>query len=288
MMHPLAQDAYIRVSRGMDAATLSAWTVRFFRDLAELDAIARRESRRPIAQDDLERLDLPLDVGRGVLLYRPSVGGMNWLRTKAAEWWGNDVRKYTLALAYVCAHRDKDSIVTVRRRVAAWLRVKAWAVGTRVSEEALRRAAIALLPPTDDSLKWYAMPDDGDGSDADIDLAAIAAAIAEKMGGTPEHWLWETSDDDFWGAWCGLMDKSEAYDREHENPRCWWRRQRRALLKIETALQEDTAAWLAERRAKAAGKAHKAGDGAGQGGGKGEAEDARTGESGGEAGAVEE
>ncbi len=283
MLHGLALGALQRLTRGMDAGEFRAWVVAFFDRIAELDRISRRENRRPVSQDDLERLDLPLDAGRGVLLYRPSVGGMNWLRTRAAEWWGGDVRRYTLALAYVCAHRDKESIVTVRRRVAAWLRIKAWAIGTRVSEEALRRAAIALLPPSDDSLRWYTMPEDGDCADADIDLSAIAAAIAEKMGGTAEHWLWETSDDDFWGAWCGMMDKAEAYDRDHENPRCWWRRQRRALLKVETALQEDTAAWLAERRAraaeKAAGRARKAGDASGKGNGAGKAEDAPTDES---------
>lgn len=280
MLHPLAKDGVIRLTRGMDAATLAAWWVRFFSEVSELDRIARRENRRPVSQDDLERLDLPLDVGRGILLYRPSVGGMNWLRTRAAEWWGGDVRRYTLALAYVCAHRDKESIVTVRRRVAAWLRIKAWAVRTRVPEEALRRAAVALLPPPDDSIKWYAMPDDG-GGDGDVDLAAIAAAIAEKMGGTAEHWLWETSDDDFWGAWCGLMDKSEAFDREHENPRCWWRRQRRALLKCETALKADTAAWLEARRAKRASRPHGAANAPGTGDGKGGAADAPAGKAGG-------
>lgn len=250
MLHGLATEALLRLTRGFDAAEYRDWIIQFGDRLAELDRIARRETRRPASQDDLERLDLPLDAGRGVLLYRPSVGGMNWLRTKAAEWWGGDVRKYTLALAYVCAHRDKDSIVRVRRRFEAWVRIKAWAVATRCAEETLRRAAISLLPPSDDSSHWFTMLGDGDGEA--IDLAAIATAIAGKCGGTPEHWLWEASDDDFWGAWCGLLDRAESADFKHENPRCWFRRHRRAVLKCETALQADTDAWLAERRKQTA------------------------------------
>lgn len=249
-LHPLAQDAILRVTRGMDVAELRQWLFDFGDRVGVLDGIARRESRRPCSQDDLERLDLPLDAGNGVLLWRPSVGGMNWLRTRASEWWGGNVRRYTLALAYVCAHREKNALEACRTRTGAWLRVLAWAVKAGCGEETLRRAALALLPPPDDSLAWFAAPGDGEGDGGEADLAAIAALLARKYGQSPEYWLWEASDDDFWGAYCGLVDEAEARDVKHENPGCWWRRQRRALLKAETELQEATAAWRDARAKK--------------------------------------
>ena len=249
MLHPLALDAYLRLTEGFAEGDLHDWIVAFFDRLAELDRIARRETRRPASQDDLERLDLPLDCGNGVLLYRPSVGGMTWLRTRAAEWWGNDVRSYTLALAYVCAHREKDAITAVQRRGSAWLRIKAWAIATRCGEEALRRAAIALLPPEDESSRWFFPPgEDPDGEP--IDLGNIAFAIAKHCGKSPAYWLWEASEDEFWTAYCSIIDELEAKDYEHKNPDCWWRRQRRALFKCNMALKADTEKWLAERRAK--------------------------------------
>lgn len=248
MLHPLAQDAYIRLTRNMEPATAIDWWVAFFDRVAEVDAIARRESRRACSQDDLERLDLPFDCGHETYLYRPSVGGMNWLRTKASEWWGKDARKYTLALAYVCAHREKNAIAQARTRLGAWARITVWAIKTRVSEEALRRAAIALLPPPDDSISWFAMEGEGNGGGGEADLMAIAATLAKEYGQSPEYWLWEASDDDFWGAFVSIIDRMEAEgDPKHEAPSCWWRRHRRALMKCEQALRADTEAWLAKR-----------------------------------------
>lgn len=246
-MHPLAQDALYRLTAEIgDRETLQEFFVRFWGRLEELDRLARRERRRPASQDDLERLDLPLDCG-GVLLYRPTVGGMNWLRTKAAEWWGDNVRKYTLALAYVCAHRGKESIASVRRRFAAWMRIKAWAIGTRAGEEALRRAAVSLLPPPDDALAWFYMP--GDEACAGMDLAQVALALSKEYGQTPGHWLWEVADDDFWGAFCGMLDQAEAADDKHEDENGWWRLHRRALARCEQALERDVKAWLAREEA---------------------------------------
>lgn len=259
-IHPLAQDVLLRVTRGMDARELRDWIFAFWHRIAEVERIAARETRRPCAQDDLERLDLPIDAGGGVLLYRPSVGGMNWLRTNAAEWWGNDVRRYTLALAYVCAHREKNALATCRTKAGAWLRIKAWAFAARTSEEALRRAALALLPPPDDSLKWFAAPGDSAGDGEELDLMQVALLLSKKTGQPPEYWLWEASDDDFWGGYCSLLDEAEAQDWKHESPTCWWRRQRRALLKAETELQAATAAWKKERAEKAAKKAAKNAD----------------------------
>lgn len=249
MLHGLATEALLRLTNGFDAEEYRDWIIRFGDRLAELDRIARRDTRRPCSQDDLERLDLPLDAGRGVLLYRPSVGGMTWLRTRAAEWWGNDVRRYTLALAYVCAHRDKDAITAVQRRGSAWLRIQAWAIATRCGEEALRRAAIALLPPEDESARWFFPP--GENPDGEpIDLGYIAFALAKHCGKAPEYWLWEASEDEFWAAYCSIIDELEAKDYEHKNPDCWWRRQRRAIFKFNAALKADTEKWRAERRAK--------------------------------------
>lgn len=246
-LHALAQDAFLRVVQLVPKDDLAAWVVEFAPRLAELDRLARRESRRPAAQDDIERLDLPLVVGRVIRLYRPSVAGMHWLRTKASEWWGGNVRKYTLALAYVCAHREKDALELAQTRLAAAARIKAWAWGTHCGEEVLRRAALSLLPPPDDSVAWFAAPGDG-GEDADVDLLAVAGVLAQKCGGSASHWLWEVSDDEFWGAYCGLMDVAEAEgDPKHESPSCWWRRQRRALAECERRLAQDTSAFAQKR-----------------------------------------
>lgn len=125
---------------------------------------------------------------------------------------------------------------------------------------ALRRAALALLPPPDDSLKWFEEPDAPDGEDAGdgrpADLGALALALAAHFGQSPEYWLWECSDDDFWGAICLMHDEAEAEaDRDHRNADGWFLRHRRALARYERALAADVAAWMEAEDAKAAAEA---------------------------------
>ncbi|MBQ7252635.1 MAG: hypothetical protein IJS32_08555 [Kiritimatiellae bacterium] len=246
MLHPLAQDAFYRIVRDWTKEEVVAFAAAFFGRLREMDDLASRTHRRAASQDDIDRLDLPLVAG-GAVLRRPSVAAMEWLRTCAAKWWGKSPRAYTLALAYACAHRDRSAFDRLRSRPRASLRVWAWAVRQRAGEEALRRAAYALLPPPDDSLAWFAPPDD-DGDRTPPDLAEVALEIAKACGGTPEHWLWEVAEDDFWNAWLSILDDAEHADaKARDNPESWWRRHRKALAACASALEADAAAWHARR-----------------------------------------
>lgn len=264
-LHPLAQDALYRLTAPIeDRGRLERFFVRFWNRLEELDRLARREHRRPIAQDDLERLDEPLEVG-GVALRRPSVGARNWLAEHAARWWGmkdggqGSPRLFALAVAWAEAQRDAAAFDGARTRAGAWLRIRVWALKVRGSEEALRRAALALLPPPEDSLKWFEEPGDDDDDPEKPDLMGLALALAEKYGGTPGEWLWEKAEDDFWGAVCGLADAAEAAgDPQHDDPSGWWRRHRKAVVRCEQALEADVREWLAaEDAAEAADKARR-------------------------------
>lgn len=253
MLHPLAQDSLYRLTRDFDRDTLLKFFVAFHRRIRELDDLARRETRRPAAQDDIDRLDFPLVVGN-VTLRRPSCGAMQWLRECAARWWGQSRRTYGIALAYACAHREQEAYDVLQSRWRAARVCWWWACKVKASEEALRRAAIALMPPPDGSLKWFSKPEEQaqDGDRDTPDVGAIAALLAKEYGGTAEGWLWEKADEDFWAAWCGLLDRREAEnDPRHDSPESWWRRHRRALAACETALESSVKEWLALRTSKA-------------------------------------
>lgn len=247
MLHPLAQDGILRLTADFDRETLLDFFVDFHGRIRELDAVASRTRRRPCAQDDIERIDAPLAVGK-VLLRRPSPGAIEWLRTCASRWWGGDKRVYAFALAYACAHRDQAAMDALRSRAKASLVIWAWAVRSGASEEALRRAALALLPPPDESIDWFADPDAP--PPASPDLMDTALALSKEFGGSPSHWIYEVADDDFWGAVCNIYDADEQTKKDAiADPDSWLYRHRRSLARCETALEQDLAAWIARRAA---------------------------------------
>lgn len=255
MLHPLAQDGILRITADFDRETLADFYFRFFSRIRELDAVASRTSRRPAAQDDIDRLDLPLYVGR-VALRRPCPAGVQWLMTHALAWWGESSRVYGLAMAYVMAHRgNQDAIARLYGRAWASVKVWAWACTAGASEEALRRAARSLMPPPDASKKWFSSPDDP--PDESPDLGAIALGLSKHFGQTPAFWLYDVADDDFFKAVCDLQDARDAEldaaalkaDRGHD-PDCWWVRHRAALAAIEKLLAAETADWIAARNPK--------------------------------------
>lgn len=254
MLHPLAQDGILRITAGFDRQTLADFFVVFHDRIAELNAVASRVRRRQLAQDDVDRLDLPLIVGRAVLR-RPSVAAREWLAECASKWWGRSTRAYTFALAFVCAHRDEKAYEALRSRWRASTACWAWVLGVLASEEALRRAAISLLPPPEGSLRWFSDPDDALSIDlAKPDLLAIATRLSREFGGTTGHWLWEVAEEEFWGAACDLADEADAKadtasieaGQGHADG-SWWRIHRRALVRCETALETDVQAWLKRR-----------------------------------------
>jgi len=253
MLHPLAQDGVFSLTADFDRQTLLDWFVRFHGEIRELDAVAARERRRPAAQDDVDRLDLPLVVGQAILR-RPSVAGREWLRTCASAWWGESRRAYGFALAFACAHRAEEAYAGLRSRLRARLAVWRWVMGVRASEEALRRAALSLMPPPDDSIRWFEAPDDPQ-DESSPDLLAIALTLSKQFGGSPSHWLWEVADDDFWKAVCDLQDDADAKADDvamakgngHADD-SWWLRHRRAIRRCEEHLETETLRWIAERQ----------------------------------------
>ena len=259
MLHPLAQDGVLRISRNFDRDTLADFLVLFHDRIAELNAVASRTRRRPCSQDDIDRLDAPLVVGR-VVLRRPSAGAMEWLRTFAAQWWGKSSRAYAFALAWACSSRDQAAFDLARSRIRASVTAWKWALRSGASEESLRRAALALMPPPDDSLRWFSDPDEqAQNARAAPDLGAIALSLSKTFGGTPEHWIWEVADDDFWKAVCDSHDDEEIKHAKQMagvgqfNPDgTWWMRHRKALRDCEVAFESDVAAWLESRKPKEA------------------------------------
>jgi hypothetical protein len=182
---------------------------------------------------------------------------MEWLRTKASAWWGESTRAYTFALAFVCAHRDQATFDRLQSRPWASLRCFSWTLKIKASEESLRRAALSLMPPPDDSLRWFADPDEPMDWSSAPDLASLAQRLSKACGGTPEHWLWEVADADFWAAVCDLRD--DADDEAHaasiaagngHADGTWWKRHRQSLKRCEDALERDMAAWKAKRNEK--------------------------------------
>lgn len=253
MLHPLAQDGVYRLTADFDRQTLLDWFVRFHEAIRELDAVASRVLRRPAAQDDIDRLDLPLVVGQAILR-RPSVAAREWLRSCASAWWGESKRAYGFALAFACANRGEEAYLPLRSRLRASLAVWRWVLGVRAGEEALRRAALSLMPPPDDSIRWFQAPDDPP-DDASPDLLAIAMTLSKQFGGTPSHWLWEVADDDFWKAFCDLQDEADAKadaisvaKGEGHSDDSWWLRHRRAIRRCEEQLETETLIWIEERK----------------------------------------
>lgn len=248
MLHPLAFDGVNRLTLDFDRDTLADFHVRFFDQIKELDSVACRERRRPCAQDDIERLDLPLVVG-AVLLRRPSAGAMEWLRTRAGAWWGESSRAYSFAVAYACGHRDAATYDRLQSRAVASFKVWRWALLAGASEEALRRAALSLMPPPDDSLRWFSDPDEPPEGQKAPDLGAIALLLCKHYGQTPSHWLWEVSDDDYWNALFDIHDDAEASlpDEKARAKGSWWNRNRHALKRCEDRLEADVKEWLEQR-----------------------------------------
>lgn len=257
MLHPLAQDALLRITADYDRETLFEFYRIFHDRINELHQVAGRETRRPIGQDEIDRLDAPLIVG-GAAFRRPSVSAMQWLADYASPWWGDKKRAWTFALAYACAHRNKTSFDMLFSRARASVICWRFALAIPASEETIRRAALALLPPEDDSIKWLCPPEETEFyDDPRADLQGLALALSNHYGGTPDHWLWETADADFWGAVAMMRDEKEAEsDPKHEDPESWWRRHRRAVVACETKLEVDAEAWAAKRKKRA-----EAGDG---------------------------
>ena len=75
MLHPLAQDEFFRIVRDWPKEAAVAFAAAFFGRLREMDDLASRTRRRAASQDDIDRLDAPLVVGRAVLR-RPSVAAI--------------------------------------------------------------------------------------------------------------------------------------------------------------------------------------------------------------------
>lgn len=247
MLHPLAQDGILRLTSDFDRQALLDFFVRFHDRIRELDAVASRERRRPAAQDDIDRLDAPLVVG-GTILRRPSAAAMQWLADYAARWWPGRRRAWTFALAYACAHREQAAFDGLFSRLRASVICWRFCLGIRASEEAIRRAALSLLPPDDESIYWFLAPDDDGSEDPRRDLGTLALALSKHYGGTPAHWLWEVADEDFWNAVRDMADESErGEDPKHDDPDSWWRRHRRALARCEASLEAEVAKWLGGR-----------------------------------------
>lgn len=255
MLHPLAQDGLLRITAGFDRDTLFEFFRVFHDRIRELNDVACRERRRPCAQDDIDRLDAPMIVG-GTVFRRPSPAAMQWLADCASNWWTGKRRAWTFALAYACGHREQAAFDGLFSRLRASVICWRFACSIRASEEAIRRAALALLPPADDSLRWFMSPDGEEScDDPRRDLASVALALSKRYGGTPDKWLWETADDDFWAAVAGMADEAEAErdaDQKHDDPDSWWRRYRRSLVACETELTEDAAKWTEARKTKEA------------------------------------
>ena len=257
MLHPLAQDGFYRITRDFDRETLTAFAVDFHDRLRELNDLACRVRRRPCGQDDVDRLDAPIIVGN-VAFRRPCCAAMDWLRTCASAWWGTSRRAYTFALAFACGHRGEDAFLPLRSRPRASLACWRYCLGIRASEEAIRRASLSLLPPHDDSLRWFADPNEPESVDHDApDLMAMAMRLSAKLGGTASHWLWDVADDDFWKAVCDLADEKDAEldaasiaAGKGRADGTWWKDHRRALARCETALESDAARWLAASQPK--------------------------------------
>ena len=249
MLHPLAQDGLLRITADFERQTLLDFFVAFHHRIRELDEVASRERRRPAAQDDIDRLDAPLVVG-GSVLRRPSAAAMQWLYGQAAQWWQGKRRAWTFALAYACAHREQSAFDGMYSRIRASAICWRHALSIRASEEAIRRAALSLLPPPDSSLRWFMGPDEAMSfDDPRHDLGAIALWLSKHFGGTVSHWLWEVAEVDFWNAAKNLSDESEdTADPKHESADSWWRRHRRAIARCETALEKDAAEWAANKK----------------------------------------
>ena len=254
MLHPLAQDGLFRITAHFDRQTLLDFFVAFHDRIQELDDLAARERRRPCAQDDIDRLDAPLVVGN-VAFRRPSAAAMDWLRTCAALWWGESTRAYTFALAFACAHRGEAAYVPLRSRPRASWACWRYCLGIRASEETIRRAALALLPPPDDSLRWFGSADGAPGRAPD--LLDIALRLVKVYGQTPAYWLYDVADADFWGAACNVADQADddlnlkaAEAGQSPGEHTWWRLHRRALARCETALEADALAWAGKRKPK--------------------------------------
>lgn len=251
MLHHLAQDGLLRLTADFDRETLFEFFCVFHDRIRELNDVACRERSRPAAQDDVDLLDAPMVVG-GTVLRRPSAAAMQWLADYASKWWTGRRRAWTFALAYACAHREQKAFDGLFSRVRASVVCWRFAISIRASEEAIRRAALALLPPADDSIRWFMPPDAEEAyDDPRADLRGWALALSKHYGGTPQKWLWETADDDFWSAVSGMLDEGERdSDPKHDDPDSWWRRHRRALAACETALEADASKWASARAKK--------------------------------------
>ena len=189
-----------------------AWVLDHHGELAELDELARRKTRRP-PQAVADLLDLPVRLGPDgeVALYRLSLGAWLWLEECVIPWW-NDARPELcdLAFAFAMAHGRtpeamQDCAVEWRAR---WI-VLGWARRLRCSKAALLAAAKGLMPEGDPLAHYYVAGKTPDPRD-DPGWEKVLAAMARESGQPAEHWLWDVSRERFVAALTDLNDTREA------------------------------------------------------------------------------
>ena len=229
-----------------------AWVLDHHGDLAELDELARRKTRRP-PQAVADLLDLPVRLGPDgeIALYRLSLGAWLWLEECAIPWW-SDTRPELcdLAFAFAMAHgRTPEAMqdVSVEWR-ARWI-VLGWARRLRCSKAALLATAKGLMPEADPLAHYYvakAQPDPRD----DPGWEKVLVAMARESGQPAEHWLWDVSREQFFAALANWNDSIEATNNaarakgEAADPDSY---ASRAAWAFRCAVKDAKARWVKER-----------------------------------------
>ena len=203
-LHPMARAL-------LPADATAGWVLDHFGELAELDELAWRHTRRP-PQAAADLLDLPVRLGPDgeTALYRLSLGAWLWLEHCASSWWqASEPNLYNAAHAWAMAHgRTPEALRdAAEEQRARWL-VLTWARGLRCSEAALMAAARGLMPEGDPLAHYYAAaPQD---PREDPGWGKVLDAMSRETGRPAEHWLWEVSRERFLSAVSEWNDQAEA------------------------------------------------------------------------------
>lgn len=252
-LHALAQDAVFEITPLIPPEKVADWFVKFFPDLEELNAIAKRSKRRKDAQGIIEKFDMPLMVG-DIALYRLSVGALEWLEECPQRWWGADAknpnfRLLELATIYAMGHRLKEDFNLLTSEPHARKTIMKWAKSTKVSEDVLMIGASYLLPEND-PIARIIMGGNSD-TDSEVDISRIAQKVSELSGINLVSCIWEMSADMFWNIYTDYMDSQEdelnanlKAAKKAQHVETWVVMQKVALIKSRRKLLKSTKDWL--------------------------------------------
>ena len=181
----------------------------------ELAALVHAVERvcSPYTDMNVELVERPVFVCKGVWFWRPTAGAQIWLDEYAAKWWPKKSRRWKWAQVYALKNaRDAEAFAPLVTRWEAEKAIVACALRLPVHGAELQDAinrAYGIMPH--DAPRKARSRVERMRAEAETDFAAIVARLEVESGIPRSIWLWERSIVYAMNAYCQMHEFAAAF-----------------------------------------------------------------------------